>query len=201
MPAAPRRQSRSRPRRRSVLDAALACVSEKGPDGIVIEEVCRRAGASVGSVYHQFGSKAGIAAALYLDILADYQQVVGQAVHADSSAHEGVRALVAAHLDWMAAHPARARFLQEMRRSDALAAHETEIRELNRAFGGAIGSWARTHMEAGHLRRLPVDLFMAQLLGPANEYARGLLGGRDASDPALAATQLGEAAWRALGSN
>jgi AcrR family transcriptional regulator len=184
-----------------VLDAALVCVGEKGPDGIVIEEICRRAGASVGSVYHQFGSKAGIAAALYLDLLADYQQAVGKAVQADSGAREGVLALVGAHLDWVAAHPARARFLQEMRRSDALAAHETEIRELNRAFGGAIGGWARTHMEGGRLRRLPVDLFMAQLLGPANEYARGLLGGRDASAPELAAAQLGEAAWRALGSD
>lgn len=201
MPGRPaiRRQPRSTARRREVLDAALDCFAKNGIAGTAIEDICSRSGTSVGSLYHQFGSKAGIAAALYLDALADFQAAVGARLAPATGARAGVQALIAAHLEWVGRHPGRARFLQEMRRADAVAVHEEEIRALNRAFGQAIGAWAQKHIAAGRLRRLPVDLFIAQLLGPAHEYVRGHLAGRESTPPDVAARLLGDAAWRAIG--
>lgn len=194
-----RRQSRSAPRRRAALDAALACFSRKGVAAASIEEICAESGASVGSLYHQFGNKAGIAAALYLDSLASFQAHVGGRLKADSSAREGLRALIAGHIEWVEKNPERARFLQDMRRAEAMSGHEESIRQLNREFAGRVGGWAMPHIEAGRLRRLPIDLFMAQLLGPTHEYVRGRLAGRESTAPKRAIEHLVDAAWRALG--
>lgn len=45
-------------RRREILDAALACFVENGLVATTIEEIRLAAGASIGSLYHHFASKA-----------------------------------------------------------------------------------------------------------------------------------------------
>ena len=52
------------PKRRSILDAALKCFAAEGYDNVSIQEICDVSGASVGSVYHHFGSKEGLLEAL-----------------------------------------------------------------------------------------------------------------------------------------
>jgi AcrR family transcriptional regulator len=44
-------------RKQEILDAALRGFAEKGLAGTTVEEVRRRSGASVGSIYHHFGDK------------------------------------------------------------------------------------------------------------------------------------------------
>jgi AcrR family transcriptional regulator len=196
---ATRRHSRSALRRRQVLDAALACFAEKGVEATAIEEICTASGASVGSIYHQFDSKTGVAAAVYLDALADFQASITSSVIPDATARDGILAVVSAHIGWVEANPVRARFLQEARHREVVAARAPEIADLNRALGQAVGAWMAPHVAAGRLRALPVDLFIALLLGPAQEYVRGRLSGRGGASPAAAIEALGEAAWRALG--
>jgi len=198
-PPAVRRQARSSVRRRQVLDAALISFAEKGIAATAIEDICARSGASVGSVYHLFGSKAGVAAALYLDALADFQASVRRRLKPTTGAEDGVRAIIAAQIAWVEKHPARARFLQQMRHTETIAVHAEEMRRLNREFGRAIGAWAQRHGDSGQLQRLPIDLFMAQLLGPAHEYLRARLAGRQCAPRNRAIQLLGAAAWRALG--
>jgi AcrR family transcriptional regulator len=194
-----RRQARSSVRRRQVLDAALSCFAEKGIAGTAIEDICSRSGASVGSLYHLFGSKTGVAAALYLDALADFQGAVRRRLKPTTDARAGVCAVIVAQIAWVGKNPARARFLQEMRHTETVAAHAEEIRLLNREFGLAIGAWAQSHIGSRKLRRMPIDVFMAQLLGPTHEYLRGRLAGRQCAPRNLAVQLLGESAWRALG--
>ena len=194
------RHARSAVRRRQVLDAALACFDEKGVEGTAIEEICSASGASVGSVYHQFDSKRGVAAAVYLDALADFHAAVTRNVDPTVGAREGLLAIVAAHIGWVEANPARARFLQQARHAGVVADRAPAIADLNRSFGQAIGHWMVPHVAAGRLRALPVELFIAQLLGPAQEYVRGRMSGRGGSTPEAAIEVLGAAAWRALGS-
>jgi len=194
-----RRQSRSVVRHNQVLEAALTCFSAQGIGETAIEDICTRSGASVGSIYHLFGSKDGLVAALYLDALASFQDAVARRLQRPIGAREGVLALVAAHIDWVERHPAHARFLQQMRHTPPVAAYVDAIKARNRDFGLCIGAWAKSHIEAGRLWAMPVDLLVAQLLGPTHEYVRGRLTGREPSSPAVAKRQLGQAAWRALG--
>jgi AcrR family transcriptional regulator len=194
-----RRHARSVARRRQVLDAALACFSEKGVEGTVIEDICTASGASVGSIYHQFESKTGVAAAVYLDALADFQAAVAQCIGPAVGAREGVLAVIAAHVEWVEGNPARARFLQQARHTELVATRASEIAGLNQAFGQSVARWMAIHVAAGRLRPLPVDIFIAQLLGPAQEYLRGRMSGRKGASPESAIEALGDAAWRALG--
>src|SRR6185436_8786528 len=60
-------------RKEAVLEAALACFEELGYDNTSIEDIRARSGASIGSIYHHFGRKEVIAAALYVDTLVKYR--------------------------------------------------------------------------------------------------------------------------------
>lgn len=192
-------QARSAARRRDILDAALACFADHGVDGIAIEDVCSRSAASVSSVYHLFGNRAGIVVALYLDCLSDFQKSLGRVLAPGMGAREGLRAFVAAHVQWAEHHPLQARFLQAARHTESVAAQAQEIHALNRDFFLALEQWVRAAVAGGRLRALPADLFMAQLLGPTHEYVRGRLAGRKSAPARVAIDQLGDAAWRALG--
>jgi AcrR family transcriptional regulator len=194
-----RRQARSTARRQQVLGAALECFVEKGIDGTSIEDICIASGASVGSIYHQFDSKTGVAAAVYLDALADFQDAVSRRLEQAHGAREGILAMVAAHVAWVEGNLARARFLQQARHTEVVAARAPAIAELTRSLGRTVAEWMAPHVMATRLRAVRVDLFIALLLGPVHEYIRGRLSGRSASPPELAIPVLGEAAWRALG--
>ena len=194
-----RRHARSALRRRQVLDAALSCFGERGIERTAIGDICTASGASVGSLYHQFDGKHGVAAALYLDTLADFQSAVLAGLAAAADARAGLHALIAAHIRWVERNPERARFLQQARHAGVVASRAPEIADLNREFGRTIAAWMATHVAAGRLRASLVDLFIAQLLGPVQEYVRGRLSGRDGTAPDAAIEALAAAAWRALG--
>jgi AcrR family transcriptional regulator len=64
-PRAGRQQSRSASTRQAFLDAARAVFGEQGYAEASVAEIVRRAGASVGSLYHHFGGKNELFVALY----------------------------------------------------------------------------------------------------------------------------------------
>lgn len=189
---------RSSQRRREILDAALACFADQGISGTSIEDICKRSGASIGSLYHQYGSKFGVAAALYLDSLRDFQHAVTHRLHPDVPAPAGVRLIIGAHIDWCERHPLHARFLQETRHTESVEAHAAEISACNREFAGHISLWARSRIEACELHSTPTDLFIAQLFGPTHEYIRARLSGRDCTSVRKAKSTLVACAVRAL---
>ena len=55
-------------RKQEILQAALACFTEFGVEATTIEMIRDRSGASIGSVYHHFGNRERIIAALYLAV-------------------------------------------------------------------------------------------------------------------------------------
>src|SRR3982074_2149649 len=85
-----------------ILTAALECFDERGFAATTIEEIRTRSGASIGSIYHHFGSKEQSAAELYVGGLRAYQQGFGRVLeeHADD-AEAGIRAVVRHHLRWV----------------------------------------------------------------------------------------------------
>jgi AcrR family transcriptional regulator len=181
-------------RKRHILDAALRGFAEKGLAGTTVAEVRRRSGASVGSIYHHFGDKEGIAAALYVESLRDYQGGLRALLADDAGPEETVRALVRYHLRWVAADRDRARFLlagPPPRAAEGIA-------ELNRDALRATASWLARRADAGEIRDVPFDLFYSILIGPAQEFCRYWLRGRMQTSIRDAEDQLGAAAWRAF---
>ncbi|MCK6529388.1 TetR/AcrR family transcriptional regulator [Myxococcota bacterium] len=192
------RRERSRERRRRILEAALECFTTLGFTATTLEDIRARSGASTGSVYHHFGGKEQIAGALYVEGLRDYQAALAAELVLHDATAGGVRALVRRHLGWVVEHPDWARYLIRMRRAESVSAAEAEIRETNRSFVEAIRLWLAPRVARGELRALPVDLFLALLLGPSQEFTRLWIEGRARTDVAEAAEVLADAAWMAL---
>ena len=185
-------------RRRSILDAALEVFLEAGVDAASVEEVRSRSGASIGSLYHRFGSKEGIAAAVYVDALRDYQGEFVAALDRARDAADGVRSVVRTHMRWVRANPDRAQFLFAIAGSDVRRAASAELRDLNEPFFAGVESWLRRHVEAGEIRTASFDVVYALWLGPSQELARLWLARGRRGSLRTETALLADAAWRSL---
>lgn len=192
------RQEASAARRRAIVDGALALFLEQGVEETTVEDIRDRSGASVGSIYHHFGNKDGIAAEIYVEALSDYHAGFARALERHPDARKGIEATVRFHVRWVTLHPDWARFLFHMRGEEGVRAAEGRISDLNREFLRRVVEWARPHQKAGVLRRLQWDVSYALWIGPAQEFSRLWLGGRTTTPPERAARTLADAAWRAL---
>jgi AcrR family transcriptional regulator len=184
-------------RREQILEAARACFSEHGYAATTIEQIAARSGASNGSIYHHFGAKDGILAALYVSALASYQQELLALLRAADDAEAGIRGAVIHHLEWVEAHPDETRTLFEHRQTLERTARASDLREQNRPVLAEVGAWMARHVEAGTIRDLgPVAA--AVWFGPAQSVARDWIGGRLRGRPSAVAAALAEAAWRSF---
>ena len=156
-------------------------------------------GASVGSVYHHFGGKEGLASALYVMGLEDYQRGFLAVLDRQRQAESGIKGIVRHHLRWVARNREMARFLLNRRELEVVLATQSRVHELNEHLFSRTERWRRPHVEAGRLVALPLDLFYTVLIGPAQDFSRSWVQGRSASSMAEAEKALPEAAWRALG--
>jgi AcrR family transcriptional regulator len=183
-------------RRTEILDAALASFTEHGYEATTIAELRERSGASVGSIYHRFGDKQGVAAELYLDCLLDYQRGVADTLRRHPGAEEGIAALVRHHLRWVERNPSKAAFLLDRREAEAAAAER--VRAANRELLGLVREWLDPHVETGRIRRMPLQLLYVIVIGPSQEYARHWLRDADRGSIRGVAGTLAEAAWKAV---
>lgn len=181
-------------RARAILDAALSVFLESGVPAASIEEIRRRSGASVGSLYHRFGSKEGIAAAVYLDALRDYQREFVAALNRSRSAADGIRAGVRAHLRWVLRNPERAQYLFVA--ADIRRIAGDDLRALNDAFFASVTGWLDGH--GGEIRAASIDVVYALWLGPSQELSRLWLARGQRGSLRTETTQLADAAWRSL---
>ena len=183
-------------RRAKILDAALESFAERGYAATTIADLRRRSGASVGSIYHRFGDKQGVAAELYIECLLDYHRGVARALDPDPKAEDGIRALVRHHLRWVERDPRRAAFLLD--RGEAESAAAGRVREANLELFEVVRRWLEPHIEAGRIRRMPLQLFYVIVLGPSQEYVRHWLRDPDRAAIGRVAPVLAEAAWGAV---
>lgn len=190
----------SESRRKTIVDAALSCFVQKGYTETGISEICRKAKASTGSVYHHFKSKSGLAVAVYLSGIHDYQDGMLTVLVQRTGARDGIYALIDYHLRWVERYPDWARFLFQHRHAEFMAAKETEdaMKQLNDCFAGGMSAWFKKQMDAGRIRKLPRDIFFALLLGACQEYARQYLAGCVVTDVARAVEQIAAGVWSAL---
>jgi len=186
------------PTRQVVLDTALTVFLEHGVEGASIDDIRARSGVSIGSIYHHFGSKQGLAAALYLEALASYQQRTLAALADNPAARDGVHAVVAAHLDWVARNAGLARYLFMDRDAGVRQASKDALRDINNRWAGAALAWLQPRIAAGEIHDLPVEVLLSLWLGPAQELSRHWLSRRRPQRAAEYATVLGDAAWNSL---
>jgi len=185
-------------RRREVLQVALGCFVQHGYEATTTRMLQKRAGISVGSFYHHFGSKAGVAAALFLEGLRDKNDAVGRALDAADTAETGIRAVVGAHVRWIADNPDWAGFLYQYRGTIPEGAASTELERVNKAFSRTLMGFFGPLIERGEIRRLPRECYSVIVLGPVQEFARRWLKGRTDTHIAELEHVFADAAWHAV---
>jgi AcrR family transcriptional regulator len=175
-------------RRDAILSAALGAFDREGVSAATVEEIRVASGASIGSIYHHFGGKEGIAEALHADVLADYQRGLLAALDG-KGAEAGTRAVVEHHLRWADRHRAEMRYLLSGPPVGE------RVAAVNREFFARLREWLAGQPE---LRDVDLATGHAIWLGPATEYCRHWLAGRAPKPDRRKRELFAEIAWRAM---
>lgn len=185
-------------RKQEILAAALSCFNEFGIEGTSIEQIRERSGASVGSLYHHFGNKDRIAAALFFEGLKNYHQYLMDELEKTTTAEAGIKSIVRGYITWIVQNTELARFVLNTRARIANSEDSQALRELNRNNLEKLNIHLQRWLDSGAIRQLPKSCYSAIIIGPAHEYARGWLSGRSSKPIADFIEVFEEAAWRAL---
>ncbi len=197
-PPAGRRAAATAARRGAILEAALECFTRQGFAATSIDDVRRASGASVGSIYHHFGSKEELAAGIHVDAVRCYQEGFVAALTPASEPEAGVKAVVRFHLSWVRENRRLAGFMFARQEAEVLRRAEPGLRELNRRFAAAAAKWLEPHVRNGAIRRLPPDVLFALLIGPSQELSRLWLARRTKTDPDEATELLADSVWSSV---
>lgn len=185
-------------RRDAILQAALELFAERGLAGTSIDDIRSACGASVGSIYHHFGSKEGIAVALYAGAIDDYQRAALAALRRARSTAAGIRAMATQFLDWVADNRELAVLMVASEHRDVRRLAADAVAALNTDYFAERRRWVEQRVADGELADLPPDLFVAVVLGPAWRWAEVWLAGKSTTPMAKAKRELADAAWRAV---
>ncbi|MEX6503321.1 TetR/AcrR family transcriptional regulator [Pseudomonas zhanjiangensis] len=186
----------ARPSRKDeILQAALACFTEVGVDATTIEMIRDRSGASIGSMYHHFGNKERIIAALYLAGTAQYAELLERGFAEVSGAEACIKLLVTSYIDWVVANPDWARFILHNRGRVEASELGEQLREANRQHYARIFQALAGYREQGLFKPMPVDCFSSVIIGPTHDLARNWLAGRTRSELVDCRELLAQVAW------
>jgi AcrR family transcriptional regulator len=173
-------------RRRFAADGAIAAT---------LDEIRRDAHVSVGALYHHFPDKPSLAAAVYAQVMSEYQAGFVAMLRSHATAERGIRGGVAHHLRWVSANRSEAALLLGDRLDSA------ELGDANREFFAAVRDWWRPHHSYGVLRPMQAGITAALWFGPALEFSRYWIAGDEPNMPRGVVKTFADAAWKALRAN
>jgi AcrR family transcriptional regulator len=184
-------------RRASVLAAALDCFGRLGIDATTIQDIQQAANCSVGSLYHHFGSKEGIAEELFIDGIRRFNDGMVRKLRRCGGAEASVKAVVAYTCDWTTRNRALASYLHS-RDIDFSAAARARLKEIYRQYLAEIFALFAPFVASGEMRVLPAETYVPLISGPIQEYVRRWLSGHYARAPGAVKDLFADAAWNAV---
>ncbi len=191
------REAATRARKESVLKAALECFVEKGIEHTTIHQIQARANCSIGSLYHHFGSKEGIAEELFLEGVQQQNAALLREIRSAGNAEEGVHAVVGAYCDWSTGNRQLASYLHS-RDIDFSGQARSRLREIHQLYIREVFIWFAPFVERGEMRALPLETYVPLISGPIQEYIRRWLSGHHPGSPEEVKALFAEAAWSAV---
>lgn len=184
-----------------VLAAAFSCFSCIGFSQTSIGDIRDLSGVSVGSIYHHFRNKEGIATALYLKALDLYRAGILETLRTAKTGEAVIKGVVRHHVDWVVENPDMGRYLLFMRREATAGEGGGAIRAQTKAFLREVSATLKPMIARGEIRAMARELYVPLMIGPAQEVIRLWLSGRLGLDPADARDDLADAAWRVFKPN
>ncbi len=185
-------------RRASILQAALDCFIDHGVEATTIDDIVRASGSSIGSLYHHFGNKEGVAAGLFIEGIQRLNADLSRKLKRCGSAEESVRTVVTQYSDWVTRHRDIARYLLNSRDISFPPEIKEQLREIHREHIGAVFRWFAPYVRDGQMKALPIDTYVPIISGPIQDYTRYWLAGQAKESPAKVKRVFADAAWNAV---
>jgi AcrR family transcriptional regulator len=198
-----KRQQKAEPRaatvarRASVLRAALSCFTRSGIEGTTIGDIQRAARCSVGSLYHHFGSKEGIAEELFIEGIGRFNRGMLRRLRQSQGAEESVKAVVRFYCDWSTRNRALASYLHS-RDIDFSEQARERLKAVYRDYITQVFTWFAPFVASGEMRALPPDSYVPLISGPIQEYVRRWLSGHYERPPGAMKELFADAAWKSV---
>lgn len=184
-------------RPQTILNAALEAFSAHGYADTSIGHICATAPCSVGSFYHHFHSKEGVAAALYESAVDGFQAGLLAALEQPLEPRSMVSVLVRSHLTWARDNELWSRYMLQMGAAPATAMSRPSVTAKNRSLLDAVTEWSRHPIEAGLIADLPASALLAQILGPSYFITKAwLAGGAEITESLI--DRFAVSAWQAV---
>lgn len=184
--------------KRTILREALACFNEAGIEATNIETIRARCDTSVGAIYHHFGNKEGLVAALFFAALEDQASLRERYLQEAHTAHAGVVALVYSYVEWVHAQPEWARFVFQSRFAVANGPFKDELIARNRVRNRQLQEWMSGEGRKAHFSHLPAELIPSLVIGAAENYSRAWLSAKVKKSPQDYREFLAQAAWNSV---
>jgi AcrR family transcriptional regulator len=189
-----------REHKRHILRVALHCFDENGIDATTIEGIRSHAESSIGSMYHHFGNKEGLVAALYFIALDDQLALMQPRIESASDAKSAVTALVGGYMEWVVQEPKMARYMFQARSYVSTGSHKDALADRNNRRYKGLLKLLMLGVENGAVRQLPREVYASLLVGQSENYCRAWLSGRVEGSPTDYTSIFAEAAWRSIAS-
>ena len=184
--------------KRSILREALACFNEVGIEATNIETIRARCDTSVGAIYHHFGSKEGLVAALFFAALEDQATLRERYLQDAQTAQAGVVALVYSYVEWVHAQPEWARFVFQSRFAVSSGPFKDELVARNKRRNHELKDWMNGEGRKEHFSQLPAELIPSLIIGAAESYSRAWLSAKVKKSPWEYRELLAQAAWNSI---
>ena len=185
--------------KRDIFRKALSLFNEQGIEATTIDMIRAECDTSVGAIYHHFGNKEGLVAALFFTALEDQARLRDAYLETAKTTEEGVQALVFSYVDWVERQPEWARFQYHARFAVTKGPLKDELVARNKSRNRQLLEWLAAPGRGDELQRVPAELMPSLIIGQAESYCRAWLSGRVQSSPKTYRDVLAEAAWRSIG--
>ncbi len=185
-------------RQEAILEAALACFTEQGIEATTINDIRAQARCSIGSIYHHFGNKEGIASRLFIGGIKQLNQDLLLQLNQCTEAQSGVRVVVTQYAEWVTSHKALARFLLQSRQIQFPNIVQSEVRDTHHAHIQKVFEWFAPWVVNGSMKVLPVEAYIPIISGPIQEYTRRWLAGQVKASPDQMKQVFADAAWNSV---
>ena len=185
-------------RRQAILDAALECFRAHGYEATTMAQIRDASGASIGSLYHHYGGKDALAAALVSEGLDSYYRAWLARLDPGNDPLSAVHSVVHGHFDWLTHNQALATVLFAHATFGELARRSPGIAGIHQRFNASLLAWIRPRIGRKGFAHLPDDVYQPLWIGPAQEVTRLWAGWESLADLAVLADQLADGAWAAL---
>jgi AcrR family transcriptional regulator len=158
--------------RQRILEEATRQLPEHGYAAFKMAAVREALGISSGSLFHAFPSKPALAAAVFVEGMADYQGYAIDAIAGAPDPEQALRAWVFAHLSWIEDHRELARYLFSSLPPEVSAEACGPLDAYNARFNDVLAALFEQARAAKLVGPLPDKVAHVLCIAPAHEYGR-----------------------------